>query len=127
MPEMIRKIASASLLMLAIGAPVLAHEGETLKPHDLLKAWQFDPGIVIPLFVAGLLYLCGIRRLHALRKVEITAYICGWSCLVLALVSPVHPLGESLLSIHMTQHSILMLVAAPLLVVSRPLAPYLFG
>jgi cytochrome c oxidase assembly factor CtaG len=61
------------------------------------------------------------------RNIETAAYASGWTALVVALVSPVHPLGESLLSVHMTQHSILMLVAAPLLVMSRPLAPYLFG
>ena len=39
-----------------------------------------------------------------------------------ALVSPIHPWGEVLFSVHMTQHEILMLVAAPLFVLSRPLA-----
>ena len=44
-----------------------------------------------------------------------------------ALVSPLHPLGEVLFSAHMIQHEILMLVAAPLLVLSRPLVPMLWG
>ena len=47
--------------------------------------------------------------------------------LVLALVSPLHPLGEALFSAHMVQHEILILVCAPLLVVSRPLVPMLWG
>ncbi len=47
--------------------------------------------------------------------------------LALALVSPLHPLGEALFSAHMVQHEILMLVAAPLLVLSRPLVTFLWG
>jgi putative membrane protein len=51
----------------------------------------------------------------------------GWMFLALALVSPLHPLGETLFSAHMVQHEILMLAAAPLLVLSRPLVPMLWG
>jgi putative membrane protein len=47
--------------------------------------------------------------------------------LFVALVSPLHPLGEVLFSAHMTQHEILMLVAAPLLVLGRPLVPFLWA
>jgi putative membrane protein len=35
-------------------------------------------------------------------------------------VSPVHALGQFLFSVHMTQHELLMVVAAPLLVLGRP-------
>ena len=52
---------------------------------------------------------------------------CGWMSLALALISPLHPLGEALFSAHMVQHEILMLVAAPLLVLSRPLVTFLWG
>ena len=51
----------------------------------------------------------------------------GWRYLALALVSPLHPLGEALFSAHMAQHEILILVAGPLLVLSRPLVPMLWG
>ncbi len=40
--------------------------------------------------------------------------------LVVALVSPLHPWGSVLFSAHMGQHEILMLVAAPLLVLGKP-------
>jgi putative membrane protein len=48
------------------------------------------------------------------------AFVGGWISLFIALVSPLHPWGEVLFSAHMTQHEILMLVAAPLFVLSRP-------
>jgi putative membrane protein len=38
-----------------------------------------------------------------------------------------HPLGEALFSAHMAQHELLMVAAAPLLVVARPLAALLWG
>jgi cytochrome c oxidase assembly factor CtaG len=42
-------------------------------------------------------------------------------------VSPLHPLGEQLFSAHMAQHTILMVVAAPLLVLGRPLVPFVWA
>jgi putative membrane protein len=47
--------------------------------------------------------------------------------LMLALLSPLHALGGQLFSAHMLQHELLMLVAAPLLVLGRPFMPCLRG
>jgi len=44
-----------------------------------------------------------------------------------ALVSPLHALGAVLFSAHMIQHEVLMLVAAPLLVLGRPLLFFLWA
>jgi cytochrome c oxidase assembly factor CtaG len=43
----------------------------------------------------------------------------------MALVSPLHTLGTALFAAHMVQHEVLMLVAAPLLVLGRPLPLFL--
>jgi putative membrane protein len=45
----------------------------------------------------------------------------------MALVSPLHPLGEVLFSAHMVQHELMMVVAAPLLVLGRPLVPFVWA
>jgi putative membrane protein len=37
-----------------------------------------------------------------------------------ALVSPLHPWGSVLFAAHMTKHELMMLVAAPLLILGRP-------
>jgi putative membrane protein len=42
-------------------------------------------------------------------------------------VSPLHPWGNVLFSAHMTQHEVLMLVAAPLLVLGKPVVATLKG
>ena len=60
----------------------------------------------------------GITRRQAI------AYVVGWFTLFVALVSPLHPMGEVLFSAHMTQHELLMLVAAPLIVMGKPLITY---
>ena len=43
---------------------------------------------------------------------QAAAFAAGWVSLAIALLSPLHPLGELLFAAHMTQHEILMLVAA---------------
>ena len=55
------------------------------------------------------------------------AFALGWLTLVLALLSPVHKVSARLFSVHMTQHELLMLVAAPLLVMSKPMVLMLWG
>jgi putative membrane protein len=89
--------------------------------------WEFDPGIVIPLAISALLYARGARRSRGMTVSHLACFWAGWSALVLALLSPMHPLGEELFSVHMAQHEILMLVAAPLLVMSRPLVAMVWG
>lgn len=118
-----RAIVVASLLP----SQAFAHAGEALEPHDLWSAWRFEPGIVVPLLIAALLYCRGARTGRGVTRTQMIYFWSSWLVLVIALLSPLHPLGEVLFSAHMTQHEILMLVAAPLLILSRPLAPLLWG
>ncbi len=55
------------------------------------------------------------------------AYANGLVFLVIALITPVDALGNESFAAHMVQHEVLMLCAAPLLVLGRPLAPYLWA
>ena len=103
------------------------HSGELLEPHDLWRAWAFDPGIVLPLASTAILYARGARISRGAAAPQFACFWGGWVFLAGSLISPVHPLGEVLFSAHMAQHEILMLVAAPLLVLSRPLVPMLWG
>ncbi|HVX65738.1 MAG TPA: cytochrome c oxidase assembly protein [Bryobacteraceae bacterium] len=105
----------------------LAHEGRALEPHDVWGAWSFDPVIVLCLAVSALLYWRGAWRERGISTREQCAFWAGWAALALALISPLHPVGEVLFSAHMVQHEVLMLVAAPLLVLGRPLVPFVWG
>jgi putative membrane protein len=111
-----------------------AHDGRPLAPHDLWSAWSFEPVVVMCLAVSAWLYLRGVRALwlsagqdHGVRRWEVAAFATGWLVLAVALVSPLHRLGGVLFSAHMAQHELLMAMAAPLLVLSRPIVPFLWA
>jgi putative membrane protein len=106
---------------------VAAHTGVVPMPRNLWGDWSFEPGIVIPLTFTAVLYMRGARTTRGVNSREAVCFWLGWTFLTLALVSPLHTAGETLFSAHMAQHEILMLAAAPLLVLSRPLAPLLWG
>jgi putative membrane protein len=117
--------SACALLFLPVLA--LAHPGESPAPDDLWSAWEFNPGVLIPLALSAALYILGQRRHFGLTTLQKISFWAGWLSLLLALVSPLHPLGEVLFSAHMVQHEILMLISAPLLVLSRPLVTFLWA
>ncbi len=115
--------------------PVLPiHDGQPLAPHDLWAAWSWEPLVVISLVLSAWLYVRGLRALwrasgpgHGIRRGEALAFGAGWTTLALSLVSPLHQLGGVLFSAHMAQHELLMVVAAPLIVLGRPVIPFLWA
>ena len=119
--------------VLAGGRP---HPGDPAPPgprdwSELARAGEFEPGIVIPLAVSAVWYGVGLVRMwraagvgHGVRRREAGCFVAGWAALVIALVSPLHPWGNMLFSADMVQHEVLML-AAPLLVLGRPLVAFL--
>jgi cytochrome c oxidase assembly factor CtaG len=135
------KLLLVFLIALLLEPIASAHELKIAGPqnaHELIRAWSFEPGVIIPLVASAILYGRGILRLarisrgdrprperSARMKIDMFCFGAGWLALAFALVSPIHPLGSVLFSAHMTQHEILMLVAAPLLVLGRPLVPFL--
>jgi putative membrane protein len=75
------------------------------------------------------MYTAGVFRrgnIHTLRWRHASFY-AGWFTLALALVSPIHELGEQLFSAHMLQHEILILVSAPLISAAHPGATVLWA
>jgi putative membrane protein len=106
--------------------------------HGVVRAavgrWTFEP-ITISLLVATTgVYLFGVRALWAragrgqgITVWQATAYAAAVLTILMALVSPLAWLSEVLFSAHMTQHEILMLISAPLLVISQPGLAYLWA
>jgi cytochrome c oxidase assembly factor CtaG/cytochrome c2 len=85
---------------------------------------SLSPAIVL---LAGLvLYARGVARLRArgrgVRASELAAAAVGILVILAALLSPLDRLAATLLCAHMVQHTLLTLVAAPLLALARPLA-----
>jgi putative membrane protein len=91
-----------------------------------------DPGwtvaLVLLLGTSIVLYAVGVRRLwrHArgrrgVRGAHVVRFALGWVVLAGALLSPIDAVADRSFALHMLQHELLMLVAAPLLVLGRPL------
>jgi putative membrane protein len=93
-----------------------------------VTASPWDLAVAGGLTASASAYAVGVGRLwrragvrHGLGIFQVTAYAAGLGTLVLALLSPLDTLADVLFSAHMGQHELLMLVAAPLLVMGRPL------
>jgi putative membrane protein len=94
--------------------------------HALFGGWYAEP---VPLLAAAaglLLYDRGARRLAATaseRAPSRTQKAClagGITMLLIALLSPLDDLALQLQWVHMVQHVLLLVVAPPLVVLSRP-------
>jgi cytochrome c oxidase assembly factor CtaG len=95
--------------------------------------WTLEPGVLISLTVVAAVYSLGVARLwtaagvgEGIRRVDAAAFAAGWLTLVVALVSPLDALSGALFSAHMVQHELLILVAAPLMVLGSPLIAVLW-
>jgi cytochrome c oxidase assembly factor CtaG len=126
----VRPLSPYALLVLALFAgPALAHSAGPGAPD-----WTVDPAILLPLALGGAGFAIGWMRLSG-RSAHNRAglrrrgwlFAAGWLALAGALVSPLHQAGETSFAAHMLEHEVLMLAAAPLLVLSEPLAVMLWA
>lgn len=120
-------------LNLSIGA-WLRHPGLPLTPDGLWRAWNWEPWVVASLLAVTVVYSLGITRLWrrggpgaGVRVWQVSAFAAGILALAVALLSPLSALGGVLFSAHMTQHTVLMLAAAPLLILGAPVVGLLWG
>jgi cytochrome c oxidase assembly factor CtaG len=97
--------------------------------------WKVDVVALTMLAVSAALYGRGYRVMAARgndhgrrpRQWEAAAFAAGWATLAVALLSPIAALSDLLFSVHMTQHELLMLMAAPLLMLGRPIVVALWA
>jgi cytochrome c oxidase assembly factor CtaG len=89
--------------------------------------------LLVPLVGIGVAYLIGFRRYsrrgHAQQTYRTRAgiFVLGYTTLVVALISPLHAVGEQFFSVHMVQHLLLTLVAPPLLLLSSSMPVLLWA
>lgn len=122
--------------MAAIAWPSLVVAHGPIPPDrptlaSLVLEWHVDPliaGAILLSAGAWLLLVRRIRRLHRGHPVALlrsAAFLGGLAVIALALMSGIERYDTTLFSVHMVQHLLLMLVAAPLLVLSAPVTQLL--
>jgi cytochrome c oxidase assembly factor CtaG len=116
-----------------IATPGAAFSSAAFGFHDATggasnAAWGAPTWLVAVLALAAILYATGVARLWAragpgrgLRWREVASFALGGLALAAALASPLDAWAAHSFALHMTQHELLMVVAAPLLVLGRPL------
>ena len=88
----------------------------------VLTHWSFEPSVVLGLLTLAIGFVALQRRpALAVSTARQAAFAIGFVILALALVSPLDELSDRyLLTAHMIQHLLMVLVAAPLLVRGLP-------
>ncbi|MBP0116538.1 MULTISPECIES: cytochrome c oxidase assembly protein [Bradyrhizobium] len=124
-------LSFAALLLVLLTQPAFAHG---LSDVDARSLWSYDPWLLTPLYLVGIGFYIGTQRLwrHAgggrgVSFGQVAAFWTGWLITALAVTSPLHWLGERLFTAHMTEHELLMVVAAPLMAYARINGPMLWS
>lgn len=130
-------MGSLALLRLSVGA-ALAAAPAVASAHHVAQAGERPSGneiLVAILLAASLgLYAFGLARLwhragagRGITRAQAVRFALGWLALFGALLTPIDSGGAELFAVHMVQHELLMVVAAPLLVLGRPLEAWAWG
>ncbi len=98
---------------------------------NFLLTGQWDIPLGLAIFLLACCYVHGLMTVwqragigHGVTLAQAGLFAAGVLTLVLALASPLHPLGEMLFAAHMAQHLLLIGVAAPLLMLGAPTAAF---
>jgi len=88
------------------------------------QIFLFDACCWLGAAITAVLYALGWARLSAkgvaIHWRSVGLFAAAWLCALLPVLSPVHALGHSVFWLHMVEHEMLILVAAPLFVLARP-------
>jgi len=118
--------------------PVLSLSAVAVHAHTRDEAadalgWTLDAWVLVPLLLSALWFLRGQLRLRTrssrprAHRRQALLFWSGWGVMAAALLSPLHAAGERSFAAHMLEHELLMLVAAPLLVLARPVGVALWA
>lgn len=101
---------------------ILGHGIPPPPPSEALAAgWNVATVLLGLLVVGAYAYAAGNARRSGSRG-QMAAFVSGVGVVVFALGSPLAAYAGALLSVHMVQHVLLTLAAAPLILLGRPLS-----
>ncbi len=113
-----------------LAGPAFAHaDGVPPEPTlgDFLFDWSFDPTVQLPIIVAAIAWIAAIRRVNAAHPASnvpvrrSAAFFGALATLEVALQSGIERYDDVLFLDHMVQHILLIMVVAPLVVLSGPI------
>ena len=118
----------ATGLGLALPARSFAHGSSPPAPTfpQLLFEWRLEPVVLLSLAIAATAWVILLRHVaakhpgHPHPTWRSAAFLAGLGILALALTSPIEAYEGALFSVHMLQHMLLELIAAPLLLLGAP-------
>jgi putative membrane protein len=119
---------AGALPQLIAGAPASPWSTSALAHHGAVAGMVWPIGLATLLASSAVLYAAGVTKLwrkagvgQGIRGVDVLRFVAGWLLLAASLFPPIDTLAERSFAVHMVQHELLMVAAAPLLVLSRPL------
>ncbi len=98
--------------------------------ETIFRSWQPDYGAPAFLLLTCALYVRGWRRLRRRRDfgvARLASFLSGIAAILLAVASPLDAFANLLLTAHMVQHLLLLMVAPPLILYGAPYLPILRG
>ena len=114
-------------------ALAILHAGSHGPPEGT-PGWTVDATVLLPLLLTASLYAIGYARLQhradagrSQHRRQALRFAAGWAILALSVVSPLHEGGERSFTLHMIEHELIMVPAALLIAVSRPLGVMLWA
>jgi putative copper resistance protein D len=122
-------IIGALAASVALAQPVAGHGSVPSDPPtaaSLLLGWTFEPIPTLAIVAALGWWTWAVRRVNAVHPANpvprrrTVAFVGGMLALGFALISGIARYDTSLFSVHMVQHVLLMLVAAPLIALAAP-------
>ena len=126
-----RRALVPAILLALLAAPgsVLAHGTDALPPTlpGVLLQWSFDPFVLVGIVLTATIYRWAVRRVNAAHPANRQPayrswlFLGGLAAIGVALVSPIEAYEGQLFSVHMVQHMLLELLAAPLLLAGAPI------
>lgn len=116
-------IRARSRRRVSVSSGVLPSEVSLFGIGDVLTAWELDPVPTIGVGLVGLGYLAAWRRVGPGRpRRSLAAFGAGLLVVLVAINGPPDALSDTSFSAHMVQHLLMVLVAAPLLLVGAPVS-----
>lgn len=99
---------------------------------SFLLSWNPEPVPTALLIISALVYLIALWRARQAGRPQtpdwqVLCYFAGLLSLTVALVGPIGAFDDEAFFIHMTQHLIFLQIAAPLILLGRPVQTILHG